>query len=79
VTRQLPFLMDKVWSVCNDFYNHVLVFVCYESLAMWCAAHVTLQFSHKPFRFLRLSYSKVCIILPLNLKYIYIKSAKNVS
>jgi hypothetical protein len=69
MTRKLPFLIDKVWSVCNDFYHHVLEFVSYESLAKWCAVHVTLQLSHKPFLFLRLSHSKACIILPLNLRH----------
>jgi len=74
MTRPLPFLIDEVWSVCNDFHRHVFVFVSYESLAV----HATLQFSHKPFRFLRLSHSKACTILPFNLRRVYNKSVKKV-
>jgi len=75
MTWPLPFLIVEVWSVCNDFYRHVFVFVSYESLAV----HATLQFSHKPFRFVRLSHSEACTILPFNLRHFYNKSVKNVS
>ena len=69
MTRSLPFPIDDVWSVCNDFYRHVFVFVSYLSLAV----HATLHFSHKPFRFLRLSHSEACTILHLNLRHFTVK------